>query len=177
MAATNDRLHDLKARGIEEVKRFTIMFVYLWVIFGLFSLNQAVINHNLSYLTHGFAVINAAVFAKIMLIAEDLKLGNRFQSRPLIYPALYKTILFSIMFILVHIAEEAIVALWRGRPIAQIFPDLSGSEFVGAVCVWGILTISLLPFFTIREIARVMGEHELWNLFFHYRAQEHDGPN
>jgi len=76
MTAANERFQNLKAKGVDEFKRFLIIFIYLWVVFGLFSLNQAIILRNLSYLTHGFALLNAAVFAKIMLIAEDLKLGD-----------------------------------------------------------------------------------------------------
>jgi len=166
MTTTNQHLQNLKARGINEFKRFVIIFIYLWVVFGLFSLNQAIILRNLSYLTHGFALLNAAIFAKVMLIAEDLKLGDRFQSRPLIFPVIYKTVTFSVVFILFHILEEALVAWWHGRKLAETFPVLGDSTFIGAVCVWGVLSISLIPFFAVREISRVIGEHELWNLFF-----------
>lgn len=91
MAATNERMQNLKARGIGEFKRFVVIFVYLWIVFGLFALNRAIILRDLSYLTQGFALMNAAIFAKVMLIAEDLKLGTRFQSQPRIYPVVYKT--------------------------------------------------------------------------------------
>lgn len=170
MAMTNERLRNLKTKGAVELKNFFVMFLYLWVIFGLFALNQAIIKHDLGVLTHGFALINAAIFAKVMLIAEDLKLGNRFQTQPLVYPIIYKTVIFSILFILFHIFEETIVALWRGKSAAESFPELNGNAFLGALCVLGILSISLIPFFTVREIARVMGDHELWNLFFHQGA-------
>ena len=166
MTAANDRLHDLKARGIHEFKRFAIMFIYLWVIFGLFALNQAVIMRNMSNLTHGFALINAAIFAKVMLIVEDLKLGERFQSRPLIYPVIYKTVVFSIVFLLFHVLEEAVATIWKGKSIAETLPHIGSSELAVALCVWGILSISLIPFFAVREISRVLGEHELWNMFF-----------
>jgi hypothetical protein len=69
MAATNQRIHDLKAKGIDEFKRFIVIFVYLWAIFGLFVLNQAVILRQTSYLFQGFALINAAILAKVMLVA------------------------------------------------------------------------------------------------------------
>src|SRR5262249_38516602 len=175
MTATNQRVQNLKAKGINEFKRFVIIFVYLWVVFGLFSLNQAIILRNLSYLTHGFALLNAVIFAKVMLIAEDLKLGDRFQSRPLIYPVSYKTVAFSVVFLLFHLLEEAIVAWWHGRNIAETFPVLGDSTFIGAVCVWGVLSISLIPFFAVREISRVLGEHELWSLFFRRGTTTTDG--
>lgn len=166
MAPTNQRLQHLKARGIDEFRRFALIFVYLWLVFGLFALNQAVILRDTSYLGQGFAIINAAVFAKIMLVAEDLKVGNRFGTSPLIYPVIYKTFLFSLLFVVFHILEEVLAGLWKGKSIAASFPQFGDGTLAGALCVWGIVFVSLLPFFAIREISRVLGEHELWNLFF-----------
>ena len=54
------------------------MFLYLWVLFGLFVLNGTIIlhQHGISFSSQGFAVISALVLAKVMLVAEDLKLGH-----------------------------------------------------------------------------------------------------
>lgn len=162
-----DRLDILKEKGISELKRFLIIFLYLWVIFGLFSLNRAIIENDLGYLTQGFALINAAVFGKVMLVAEDLKIGSRFQSRPLIYPVVYRATLFSVLLLLFHILEEMFVTLWKGGGVTHGFPALGGSAFLGALCVWGSLSIALAPFFALRGVSEMMGGHQLWNLFFH----------
>jgi hypothetical protein len=169
MAATNHQMRDLKARGIEELKRFIVIFIYLWAIFGLFVLNQAVILRQTSYLSQGFALINAAILAKVMLIAEDLKLGTRFEHRPLIYSVIYKALVFSILFMLFHIGEEVLVGLWRGKAIAASVPRLGGGTLGGALCVWGILFVSLIPFFAFSEIGRVIGNRQLWDLMFRRR--------
>jgi hypothetical protein len=104
--------------------------------------------------------------AKVMLLAEDFKLGNRFQDRPLIFPILYKAFVFAILFIIFHVLEEVVVGLWGGKTIAGSIPLIGGGTLRGALCVWGILFVSLIPFFAIREIGRVIGEHELWSLMF-----------
>jgi membrane associated rhomboid family serine protease len=72
---------DLKERVFEEVKRFIVIFLYLWVVFALLSLHKSLVltQRHLDYEEHTFAIINALVFAKVLLVAEDLHLGERFE--------------------------------------------------------------------------------------------------
>ena len=57
----------LKAKAADEFRRFVVLFLYLWVLFGVFVLNQGVVmrEHGI-----GFAFINALVFAKVMMLFE-----------------------------------------------------------------------------------------------------------
>ena len=58
----------IKERAIEEFRRFVLLFLYLWVLFGLFILDKTVVSRQqgLNFLPHGFALINALVLAKVM---------------------------------------------------------------------------------------------------------------
>jgi len=38
--------------------------------------------------------------------------------------------------------------------------------------VWAIMTVSLLPFFALREIGQFVGEGRLWNLMFRLRLKD-----
>ena len=82
--------HRVKERLVHEVRQFLFMFLYLYVLFGLFAIHEAVVleQHHIAYAYYGFALVNALVLAKVMLVAEDLHLGRRFENRPLIYPVL-----------------------------------------------------------------------------------------
>lgn len=166
---TSDRVHRLAARGVEELRRFLIMFVYLWVVFGLFVLNEAVIlgRTNVSFLAQGFALINAAILAKVMLVAEDLKLGRRFDHLPMIYPIAYRASLFAIVFVVFHALEETVVGMFGGKSAAASVPTIGGGTWLGIACVWAIIAVSLLPFFALREISQILGEGRLWALMFH----------
>jgi hypothetical protein len=166
--ALNGRWRNLKGRAVQEFKSLLVMFLYLWVVFGLFVLDQTVIlaKQNVSYSLQGFALINALVMAKVMLVAEDLKFGHRYKDRPLIYPILYKACAFAVLFILFHILEETLVGVLGGKTAAASFPLIGGGSLRGALCVWAIMLVSLIPFFAIREIGRVIGEDELWDLIF-----------
>lgn len=172
----HDRLHKLAERGLDEFRRFLVMFVYLWVVFGLFVLNETVIlgERHLNFAAQGFALINAAVMAKIMLIAEALKLGRRFEHLPLIYPVVHKSALFAAVFIVFHALERILVGVLGGRSVADSMPHIGGGTWSGVLTVWAIMTISLLPFFALREIGRIIGEGRLWDLMFRQTAERGD---
>lgn len=164
----HDRLHTLAERGRDEFRHFLVMFVYLWVVFGLFVLNETVIlgERHVNFTAQGFALINAAVMAKVMLIAEALKLGRRFEHLPLIYPVLYKSAAFAAVFIAFHAVERILIGVLGGHSVADSLPRIGGGTWSGVLTVWAIATISLLPFFALREIGRILGEGRLWDLMF-----------
>ncbi len=174
---TSERLHKLKERGLDEFRRFLIMFAYLWMVFALFVLNEAVIlrKTDINFLAQGFALVNAAVLAKVMLLAEGLKLGRQLDHLPMIYPIVYKSALFSVLFIVFHGLEEIAVAAFASKPIAAHFPAIGGGTWIGAAFVWAIMAVSLLPFFALREISQVLGEGRLWALMFHRGARTEAG--
>src|SRR5580704_8336160 len=92
---------NLKERAFTEFKRFVAILLYLWVVFGLLSIHKSLVlsQQHLDYEEHTFAIINAFVFAKVLLVGEELHLGRRFQNRPLVYPVLYKCLVFSVVLI------------------------------------------------------------------------------
>jgi len=163
-----DRLHQLAERGKDEFRRFLFMFVYLWVVFGLFVLNETVIlgERHINFAAQGFALINAAIFAKVMLIAEAMKLGRRFDGTRLIFPVAYKSGLFAAVFIAFHALERILLGAFAGKTVADSMPHIGGGSLSGILTVWAIMTISLLPFFALREIGHILGEGRLWQIFF-----------
>ena len=168
----DDRLHRLKERGLDEIRRFLLMFVYLWVVFGLFVLNESVVlgERHISFTSQGFALINAAIMAKVMLIAEDLKLGRELDNRPLIYPVMYKAALYALVFIAFHAAERILVGTIGGKSLADSMPHIGGGTWKGRLTVWAIMAVSLLPFFALRAIGQAIGEGRLWSLMFRPRS-------
>lgn len=165
---SGERKATLYERAFHEFKRFVAMFFYLWALFGVFVINESIVlaQHNISYRAQGFAVLNALVLAKVMLIAEDLRLGHRFKDRPLIYPILYKSFLFALVFIGFHIVEGVLVGVASGKTISESFPEIGGGRLTGVFSAGAVIFVTLIPFFAFREISRVIGERELWSLIF-----------
>ena len=165
---TDGRQRNLLGKIINELKKFLGMAVYLWVMFGLMALHASVVlaERHISYKFYGFAIVNSLILAKVMLVAEDLHLGENFKDRPLVYPILYKAFLFAIVFICFDLAEEVLVGVVRGKTVAQSIPDIGGGSPSGVFFVAIILSVGLIPFFAFREIGRVIGKHELRSLIF-----------
>ena len=158
----------LKARAIDEGKKMLVMVLYLWVFFAVLSLHKTAVlqQSGINYTEQSFAIVNALIFAKVMLIADDLKLGTRLSSRPLIYSVLYASFAFAIVLVCFHIAERAAAALLRGRPLADSLSDFGAGNLRGVFSMGAIVFVALIPFFTFRGIARVVGEAQLWQLVF-----------
>lgn len=159
---------NLKERAFTEFKRFVAIFLYLWVVFGLLSIHKSLVlsQQHLDYEEHTFAIINAFVFAKVLLVGEEVRLGRRFENKPLIYPILYKSFVFSVVLLSFHIIESAAVGVWHGHTIAESLPPLFGWSPKGLLAVGFASFVLLLPFFGFREIARVMGRREMRILLF-----------
>jgi hypothetical protein len=166
-----------KERAKDQIKNFGLMFLYLWIVFGLLAVHESMIlsQHQLSYQAHGLAIVNALVFAKVMLIGEDLHLGHRLNDKPLIYSILFKSFLFGVTLICFHIVEHVLIGMWHGKAIAKTIAEL-GADRVGQIASGAtIATVALIPFFVLREISRVIGEDQFWALFFRRRHLEVDG--
>ena len=164
----------LKERAFEEFRRFLVIFLYLWVVFGLLSIHKSIVlsEHHLDTEEHAFAIINAFVFAKVLLVGEQLKLGNRFGQRPLIYPILYKCLVFTVVLIIFHIVESVAVGVWHGNTIAQSLPPFLGWNPKGLLAIGVMCFVLLLPFFGFREVARVIGRRELRALLLEPRDRD-----
>lgn len=155
-----------KERAVHQLKEFLAMFIYLWVLLALFVINQSIVltREAHSYQAHFFAFVNALVLAKVLLIGEDLHLGNRFRDKPLLYSIFYKCFVFTIFFIAFHILERVVVGVWSGRTIAQSFPSIGGGSLQGILSLGATVFVALIPFFAFREISRVIGPSEFWSL-------------
>lgn len=166
--APKDRAHKLRARVLDEARRFVVLFLYLWILFGLFVLNERIIlrEHEISFASQGFAVFNAFILAKVMLVLEDLNLSRWLDRWPLIYPILHDSFLFSILFVAFHVLEEIIIGLFKGESAITSVPAIGGGGMAGVLCVAVILFFALIPFFAFRNFNRVLGQGRIEAMLF-----------
>jgi len=171
-----ERNPTFKERILHNSREFVAMFLYLWILFGLFAYHEAIVlaKHHIDYKPFGLAFVNAFVLAKVMLVAEELKVGTRFRKSAPIFPVLHKSLLFAVIFICFNIAEEIIIGLWKGETLAESIPKIGGGSPLGVVIASVIITVALVPFFAFRELSRVMGKGVLEALFL--KGQADDRP-
>lgn len=165
-SATSMPKANLKTRLYDELRRFLMIFAYLWLVFLVFLVHEWIVlaDHHIGFRFYGLAAINALVLSKIMLIAEGLRFAERFENKPLIVPIVYKSVLFSLLLVAAYILEEIVIGQFHGKGVADSFPVLGGGGVVGTLGVTALLSIALVPFFAFREIARTVGEAEFRTL-------------
>jgi hypothetical protein len=158
----------LKAKAADEFRRFLLLFFYLWILFGVFVLNQGVAlrEHGINFAMQGFAFFNALVFAKVMMLFEVFDPGRWLRKQPLIYPILYESLLLTVLFLVAHVIEKAIEGLFRGKTLAEGMPLLTGDGLAGFFSITVILFIALIPFFGLRNLSLAMGEGRLYAMIF-----------
>ncbi|MFK8250100.1 hypothetical protein [Ancylobacter terrae] len=168
------KTHALKQRALHEVRSFLIMFVYLWVLLSLFVLNETVVSreHGLDLKLQGFALINALVLAKVMLVVEGLELARWLRSRPAIVVIIYEAALCTTFFLLFHVLERHVVDYFRGPGEATREVAIGGGGFAGVLIVAVILFVSMLPFFAFKNVARAIGPDRMRRVLFHRPPHE-----
>jgi hypothetical protein len=155
-------------RVFQEWKRFLLMALYLWVIFALFALYQSILlrQHAIDYELHGFALFNALVLGKLMLVAENMRPARWLPGRPLVYRILFEGLLFSILFIVFHVLEKVITGLIQGKEAAASVPAIGGGGLAGLASVTLIMFVMLIPFFAFRNVSRELGRGRLEAMVF-----------
>jgi hypothetical protein len=107
--------------------------------------------------------------AKVMLVAQELHLGDWFPDAPLIYPTLLKSLVFTIVLACFTIAEEAAIGMFHGKSFHDSIAHIGGRSWNEMLCVIGLLFVVLIPFFGFNELRRVFGEGRLFGAFLHSR--------
>jgi hypothetical protein len=128
--------------------------------------------YHVSYLTYGFALINALVVAKVILIGDYVHLGKKYEGRPLFVSAIVKAFLFSLLVFAFHVLEEVIKRIVHGADIATASREMRMDELLGRALV---VFCTFIPLFGFRELRRVMGEEEFRALLF--RSRETGNPD
>ena len=164
----------LKSRLIEEVKQFAVIFVYLWLVFFVFLLHEWIVlaDKSIGFQFYGLA---ALLLGKIMLIAERLRFAEQFHQGPLVYPILYKAVLFSGLLLVAYVLEALRVGAVKGKSVAESLPVIGGDTSTGVLAVAVLMSIALVPFFAFRELARALGAAELRALMLE-RSAKRDAP-
>jgi hypothetical protein len=170
-AAGADGKKGLKERAIGEFERFIVITLYLWVIFAVFALHrQLLLGHGFSTWQQGFAIINALVFAKVIMLGEVMKLGKGKETEALVWIVLRKSLFFAVLIVVFHVVEEGIRTWFQGKPWSSVL-DGSGGSVWALVAYGAIFFVVLIPFWAFEEAGEVLGPGVLWRLFLQPRAK------
>ena len=166
----------VKQKAISEVRKFAGIVLYLWVLLSVleihrFAVLREVHQTSVSGYRFGLAAINALVLGKIILIAQDLHLGERFNEKRIVDSALFKSAVFALLLVCFDVFEEVIVGVIHGKSVAASVPQIGGGGLEGKVIVGIIGFVVLMPFFLFTEMQHVLGKGQLHSLIFRNRPK------
>ena len=123
-------------------------------------------------------VVAALILGKAVLLADMLPFINRYPTKPLIYNVVWKTILYTLVALLIHYLEH-LVDCWR-----QAGSLVAGNRKLLAEMVWPhffavqiLLIVMIFSYCTIRELARALGRDKLIEMFFGIRLRPRVSPH
>ena len=159
----------LKQKAVKDLKDFIWISLYLGFFFCALSTYGMVLlrKYEIDYLNYSFAIINALVIAKVILIGEMAHLGRGWEARPLYQSVLYKSVVFSLLVFVFHLLEEFVKRLIHHDPAGTVLRNIHLDELLSRTLV---ILCAFIPLFGFRELGRVMGEDKLYELFFKTRA-------
>jgi len=167
----NKSLGQVVEKILDEGKQLFGIVLYFWLLIGIFTVFKSLVLNDQNLIFHNcFAIINAWILAKVVLVVEHLMTAENLRHKPLIYPIIFKAAVFCMLLMGFYIGEEILVGIWRGRTIVESFPEVGGGSWKGIVVVSLILFVGLIPFFSYRELSRALGKDELHALLFRHGA-------
>ncbi len=111
--------------------------------------------------------VAALVMGKSVVIADMLRIINRFPEKPLAYNIAWKTLLYFLVALLVHYLER-LIDFWR-----EAGSFIAGNEKLLAEIVWPhfwaiqiVLAMLITMYCTMSELVRVLGRDNMRHLFF-----------
>ncbi|HXX02884.1 MAG TPA: hypothetical protein VEJ37_01020 [Xanthobacteraceae bacterium] len=164
-------------KATDEFKEFVVVAVYLYVFFAaLIYLKAAILqSYGIAYSHFGLAAVKALICAKFVLIGRAFRLGERYKNQSLVWPTLYKSMVFLVFLLALNAAEEIVVGLIHRRPVAESIANLGGGTLPQIIATSFMGLLILIPFFAFRALGEVLGERNLFRLFFSRGGQGSNG--
>jgi len=166
---------NLKKKLLHEVKAYWIYVAYLTLVFGAFTWYRRLIlaDVGITYTDYGVALIEALIFAKVIMIGDAIHLGRGFEHKPLIFPILLKTAIFTLFVGLFVLIENAIKSLIKSKGAVEGVMEFLGKGSYEIIAGSLVIFVAFIPFFALRELSRVLGgEGKILDLFFKSRDKQ-----
>jgi len=157
-----------KEKLLHELTEYWLNVIYLTLVFAAFTQYRRLLlaAHDITYTNYWVAVIEALIFAKVIMIGDVLRLGRGLEKKPLIVPTLYKTVVFTLFVGVFTVLEHAIKGLWTGTGFMGGIADFFGKGSYELLANSLVVFAAFIPFFAVKELQRVYGKDELRALFF-----------
>jgi hypothetical protein len=170
------KLTDTIKREFKELLPPTIFF---FVMLHLVVLVRTLMTRGtgLSIPTSTSVTIAALILGKAVLIANAMPFINRFPEKPLIWNAAWKTLIYTLVALLIHYLER-LYDYWKdAHSLAaanhQLLTEMNWAHFLA---IQILLVTLIVNYCVFAELARVIGRDKLRAMFFK-RLPERSAPS
>jgi hypothetical protein len=155
----------MKQKALHELREMVVLSLYLAFFFCALATYRMLLlrEFHVDSLTFAFALVNALVVAKVIMIGELAKVGRRHESKPLFVSAIWKAFAFGLLVLVFHFVEEIIKQLLHGGDIAGGFREVRIDDLLSRSLV---VFCCFIPLFGFREFRRVLGEEKFQSMLF-----------
>jgi len=154
---------------IKEFREALPPIAFFFVSFNLIELTtQLILADYMARLTnYMIATTTALVVGKAVLVADVLPFIRRFDTAPMVWPVLFKTIIYWAVVFLARLLE-AMIEYWLhggvfGGFLAHVLAEFSWHRFA-AIQIW--IFVLFLVYTFVAELNRRLGEGELRRILF-----------
>src|SRR3954470_18385795 len=160
---------------LAQVKHVLPPTIFFFVGFNLILWTKRLIleEHGVEFSGFLTATLATLLVGKAVLVTDKLPLMRRFEGAPLIQPILFKSAIYWLCVLIVRLAEVLIPFLVSGGAIADfptyVVEHFSWPRFL-SIQVW--LMVLFLVYVTIHELNMLIGDGELYRLFFRWSSSE-----
>ena len=158
-----------------QVKHVLPPTIFFFVGFNLILWTKRLIleEHGVEFSGFLTATLAALLVGKAVLVTDKLPFMRRFDGAPMIQPILFKSAIYWLCVFMVRLAERLVHFLAADGVIAD-FPThlvehFSWPRFL-SIQVW--LMVLFLVYVTTHEFNMLLGDGELYRLFFRWRSSE-----
>jgi hypothetical protein len=158
-----------------QVKHVLPPTIFFFVGFNLILWTKRLIleEHGVEFSGFLTATLAALLVGKAVLMMDKLPLMRRFNGAPMIQPILFKSGIYWLCVLMVRLAERLVHFLVEGGEIGD-FPThlvehFSRPRFL-SIQAW--LMVLFLVYVTTHELNMLIGDGELYRLFFRWRSSE-----
>lgn len=171
---SGDRKTQLKEKAKEELRLLVWITAYLAAFFVAFLTYRRLISREFGVTAfhYGYALLEAVVIAKVILIGKALGLGKQATRRSLAFSVLRASLVYGALVAVFTVLEHVVEGLVHGKTFAASVEAMwhqGIDEIMGRVLV---LFVAFIPFFAFWELGRLIGDKKLVDLFFRKGAAE-----
>lgn len=152
-----------------ELIEYAINVVYLTLVFAAFTQYRRFLlaEYSIVYTNYWVGLFAALVLGKVIMIGSVFRLGRWLEHKPLIVPTIYKAMIFTIFILIFRVVEYAIKGLLYGDGLTAALGEFFAQKGIDEVLANSLVVlVTLIPFFAVKELGRVLGRERVAALFF-----------